>query len=227
MTFYFKSTAKIVYAVFVVLSVGLSGAIAQPDTLWTKNYGTERADYCRSMFPTDDGGLLMGGDISLDADSGHIDLFLVKVNDEYEEVWSQHYGGERPDHCWEVLVVDTVYLAIGGTHSFGPGNVSHNGWVLAVNHLNGDSLWSRAYGGNGADEVWCGTVTHDGNFVLGGSTGSFDEHGSWDAWLVKIDTEGEVIWDQVFGGGGGDDFTSVIMTEDHGFAAAGNGTSFG
>ena len=63
----------------------------------------------------------------------------------------------------------------------------------------GDTLWSRNYGTTDFNDL---NIGHDGYAVAAGVTVEYAEYGSWDAWLVKVDEDGEVIWQSVYGGGG-------------------------
>lgn len=84
--------------------------------------------------------------------------------------------------------------------------------------------WQKTIGGNGLDVVYALEPTLDGGYILGGysnseSSGEKTENsrGGVDAWLVKIDTNGTILWDKTIGGSGDDFLTSIKTTSDGGF----------
>lgn len=60
------------------------------------------------------------------------------------------------------------------------------------------------------DYGWAIQQTTDGNYIVAGSSNSNDgnvagNHGDYDAWVVKLDTSGNVIWQKCLGGTGSDE----------------------
>ena len=97
------------------------------------------------------------------------------------------------------------------------------GSILAIN-TNGDSLWQKTYGGLWKDGFYSSALDDDNNIV---SVGFYHTSStSYDAWAVKTDTLGNVIWDKKFGGINGDVFSSVIQADDGGYYLAGASNSF-
>jgi len=99
-----------------------------------------------------------------------------------DTLWTRRYGGANNDAASCVQQTsDGGYILGGWTYSFGAGGEDF--WLVKTD-ANGDSLWSRTFGGSGSD--WCSSVqqTSDGGYVLAGCTNSFGA-GSLDFWLVK------------------------------------------
>ena len=86
--------------------------------------------------------------------------------------------------------------------------------------------WSRTYGGTNEDRAFASVQTADGGYALAGFTESFGT-GSADAWLVKIDASGNMMWSKTYGGTGYDVALSLVQTGDGGYALAGHTDSFG
>jgi hypothetical protein len=84
----------------------------------------------------------------------------------------------------------------------------------------GDSLWSQSYGGGNCDEAHSMILSSDGCLLLVGGTGPFGA-GSMDMWLVKVNTQGNCLWSQTYGGSYLDDAFSLIPAGDDGFLLAG------
>jgi hypothetical protein len=71
--------------------------------------------------------------------------------------------------------------------------------------------WHRYFGGTGNDRCWATAVTVDGGVILAGETASFGG-GERDAWLVRTDPRGEVVWQRPFGGAGTERLFGVVAT---------------
>jgi len=92
-------------------------------------------------------------------------------------------------------------------------------WAFSVN-------WSHTYGGYEGETAYSVVETSDGGFVLAGSTGSFDV-ANGDFWLVKTDKDGNLEWNQSYGGYGEDTCYALIQTVDGGYALAGSTMNYG
>jgi len=80
-------------------------------------------------------------------------------------------------------------------------------------------MWSRTYGGAGQEGAYAVVETSDGGYALAGYTNSYGA-GYNDFWLVKTDADGNMEWNQTYGGAGSDRAT-LIETSDGGYALAG------
>jgi hypothetical protein len=86
-------------------------------------------------------------------------------------------------------------------------------------------MWSQTYGGAASDEAEALVQTSDGGYTLAGYTESFGA-GSYDFWLVKTDANGNMEWNQTYGGTGIEHACALVGTSDGGFALLGT-ASFG
>ncbi|MEA1962043.1 MAG: hypothetical protein U9N81_12385 [Bacillota bacterium] len=94
-------------------------------------------------------------------------------------------------------------------------------WVLPASAGESlDILWSKDYGGNGAESIQCVHQTADGGYIFAGYTYSYGE-GQRDMFLVKTDLQGEMEWKKTYGGSGDDSANWVEQTKDGGYILAG------
>lgn len=193
------------------------------DTLWSKTFGGEQNEVCYSMIQSQDGGFLLAG-MTASFGAGGNDVWLLKTDEEGDSLWSKSFGGEDEDRCYSIIQTDDGGFAlVGHTESFGSGD--RDFWFVKTNE-EGDSLWSKTYGGEDYEICFAIIQTDDGDFVLAGYTTSFGA-GSRDVWLLRTDEEGDSIWSRTYGGEGDDRCYSMIETEDGDYALAGITTSFG
>jgi hypothetical protein len=112
---------------------------------------------------------------------------------------------------------DGGYVVAGQSNSFGAG--SSDAWVLKLDAI-GNVIWQRTYGGAGYDVANALQPTADGGYVVAGVTTSFGS-GLDDAWVLKLDASGNVVWQKTYGGPGGEYARSVQPTADGGYIVAG------
>jgi hypothetical protein len=194
------------------------------DTLWTRTYGGTGFAY--SAQPTCDGGYIMAGDAWPFA-SDFADFCLVKTNSDGDTLWMRTYGGNDWEEAYSAQqTTDSGYIAAGWTNSFGAGNED---FYLVKTNGQGDTLWTRTYGGSGTDRAFSVQQTADGGYVSVGWTNSFDAGPPpYEAiYLVRTDGQGDTLWTRTYGGNRGDDAYSVQQTADGGFIIAGSSYSFG
>ena len=87
------------------------------------------------------------------------------------------------------------------------------------------NLWQKTYGGSYDDEAYAITPTKDGGYIVAGYTSSFGNGG--DVYLIKIDKNGNKIWQKTYGGSDLDEADAITPTEDGGYIVAGWTYSFG
>ncbi|MBU1936121.1 hypothetical protein KKG05_01875 [bacterium] len=195
---------------------------ADGDSLWNKTYGGTNLEGCYSAQQTADSGYILAG-YTVSYGAGLADFWLVKTNANGDSLWSHTYGGSQSDWCYSVeQTADGGYILAGETFSFGTGG---DFWMVKTN-ANGDSLWSRAYGGTEWERCRSIQQTSDGGYILAGLTESYGA-GSRDFWLVKTDENGDRVWSRTFGGSSMEECFSGQQTEDGGYVLAGRTYSFG
>jgi predicted secreted protein len=108
-------------------------------------------------------------------------------------------------------------VVAGETSSKGAGEKDL--WVIKLDHQ-GDMIWDRTYGGSDEDRAYSLIQTTDGGYAVAGATLSKGA-GSADLWVIKLDHQGDMIWDRTYGGSDDDYALSLIQTTDGGYAVAG------
>jgi len=191
---------------------------------WNQTYGGAGIDSAFSIVQTSDGGYaLAGGAEPSGADNR--DFWLVKVDSSGNHEWNQTYGGGADEDAWSMIQTsDGGYALAGFTHSFGAGN---RDFYLVKTDSYGNMEWNKTYGRANYDAAYAGVIQrNDGGYALAGVAYSFGA-GTWDFWLVKVDSSGNHEWNQTYGGANDDFAYSAIGTSDGGYALTGYTMSFG
>ncbi|QNF35419.1 hypothetical protein HUW51_22890 [Adhaeribacter swui] len=96
----------------------------------------------------------------------------------------------------------------------------------------GNKQWDKSYGGNSSDGVADIVATPDGGYLLGGYSSSDKSgdkseasKGSCDFWIIKIDAQGNKLWDKIYGGSKYDILTAIAVAPDGGYILGGDSNS--
>lgn len=149
-------------------------------------------------------------------------------------LWHNSYGGSADDQftCLD-FTSDGGYI-LGGYTASSNGDVSqHQGngdcWIVKVN-ASGNLLWEKSYGGSSQDFARSIQQTTDGGYIVAGVTESNDGdvsgyHGLRDAWVIKLDASGNMIWQRCLGGELSEDPCGIVQTSDGGYVVMSQSTS--
>ena len=208
-----------------LIKTDVSGNEIWAQTFGGKAYGNLNDDYGYSVQQTSDEGFIITGFTRLiNALDREEDVILIKTDANGDTLWIKTYGGIRPENGRSVQQTsDGGYVIVGHTLSFGAGE---SDVYLIKTDDQGDTLWTRTYGGIDFDNGQSVRQTSDGGYVIVGSTSSFGV-GSSDVYLIKTDENGDVLWTQTYWGINEDHGCSVQQTSDGGYVITGQSSSFG
>jgi hypothetical protein len=192
--------------------------VLTPQIKWSVSFGGDQNEEGWYVLSTDDGGCLVLG-YTESYGAGEQDIYLVKVDQEGNVEWSKTYGGAGHDYAKAVFKTDDSYVITGFTSSYGSSEYDYDAIVIKTD-INGIEQWNYTYGGFAPDEAYSIIQTVEGDFVITGYTISFSADYSEDLWLIKINENGQEIWNKTFGGNGIDYGKSIIETND-GYVIAG------
>lgn len=190
------------------------------------------------MLQTKDKGFIICGSSS----SGNIsaygsdDFWIVKLDTAGNMQWNKAYGSTMSDYGSAICVsADGGYLLVGTVGSATGDAVSSNFhgaadfWVVKIDSV-GNLQWQKALGGSNLDVALAAEATVDGGYILAGYTTSQDgdvssNHGNQDCWIVKLDNNGVIVWEHVYGGSNDDIARAIKQTSDKGYVFCGKSYS--
>ncbi len=212
-----------------------------PSIIWENSYGGTGNDFARSVEYTYDSGYIISG-ISNSTDgqvTGKVgpvttsDYWVAKINNLGVLQWQHTYGGTNREFNHHVLqALDSGYILTGTSWSTDGdvvGNHAGGGagdyWLIKISDT-GVLDWQNPLGGTGTDNAYAVALTYDSGYVTTGRSNSSDgdvsiNQGGYDAWVVKVDDTGAIVWETSLGGSADDEFRFIIETSDSGFIAAG------
>ena len=200
---------------------------------WQKTYGSPLNELGYAIAKANDGSgyvftasaLGKSGDIANYHGGIGADVWAVKVDNAGTIVWQQSLGGTAGDYANDIIETadESGYVFVGETKS-NDGDITgnHGGydlWVVKLDEATGNIVWKKTYGGS-ADELPTMSAnsiiqTGDGGFMLAGGTGSTDgdvtsNKGGNDAWIIKLNSSGDMVWQKTYGGSLNEAANSII-----------------
>ncbi len=164
---------------------------------WMKTYGGTGNELGWYVQQTTDGGYIVLGYTS--SDSG--DIWFLKTDATGDTLWTKIYGGPAPEGGHSAQQTkDGGYIIAGYTGSFGAGK--YDLWLFKTD-ANGETVWTRTYGGPDYDAGYCVQQTKDGGYIIAGyrdgkrSQQSGPIEGG-DVWLVKTNANGDSLWSKTY-----------------------------
>ncbi len=202
---------------------------------WFTKFGGSGDDYGHAMISTPDGGYIVVGnthstDDDLSENYGEQDAWVVKFDEFGQKTWSRAYGSPEIDEAVAIIPLDDSYL-IAANINASSGLVStcfgnQDAWLFKID-LEGNLLWEHNYGGTGFDAFSAMEMDEEGNFIIAGYSESDDFHlpnnnGGYDAWILKVDEEGNLLWSRTYGADTYEVVWDLIKTQNNRYLIVGN-----
>lgn len=221
---------------------------AEGNLQWHKTYGGSKDDRGQAVVQTSDGGYALAGYArSSDGDGsqnqGFHDHWILKLNSAGDIEWEKSYGFAGHDHAYDLVQTDDGGFFFSGfldvVASGGEGGKVKGGFL--ANHgvgefwgtkidAQGNLEWRKFFGGTNNDRAYGLVTSFDGGYIMTGFAESDDTDisntkGSYDFWVVKIDSGGTLVWERSFGGSGIDVSYDIEKTSDNAYVVVGHSFS--
>ena len=149
---------------------------------------------------------------------------IITKNTAGGSAWAKTFGGTDYDYADSVQqTADGGYIVAGDTYTFGAGK---NDFLILKLDPNGNIMWAKTFGGDFIDNVHSINQTSDGGYIVAGDTYTFGA-GDEDFLILKLNSNGNIMWAKTFGGSNSDYADSVQQTSDGGYVIGGYTDSFG
>ncbi|WP_242117338.1 hypothetical protein [Aestuariivivens sediminicola] len=206
---------------------------------WSKYYGGTFTDTPNGLFQTADNDYIIVGfsdsnDVDISNNQGSYDFWIIKISETGDLIWEHSFGGSEIDEAWGIIASgDGNYLIVGNTRSNDKNVTQNKGaadlWLIKIND-DGNLLWKKCLGGSNFDQGQSISQSQDNTFIISGNSRSSDGHvsenkGQNDAWIMKIDTNGNLLWEKTIGGSGIDLAFDAITLSDNSVVAVGESNS--
>lgn len=186
---------------------------------WQKTYGGNQPEFDTYIVETTDGYFVGGySDSGVNGDktvpsNGQRDFWALKLDASGNIVWQKAFGGnlvDRPQAAFQTS--DGGYIMAGFSNSGISGDkteASRGGndyWLIKMDS-SGNLQWDRTYGGNDSDVFRNMVQASDGGYLVAGYSKSNisgdkteNSQGDYDAWILKLDGSGNMVWQNTIGG---------------------------
>lgn len=209
-----------------VLKVDKNGTL-----VWEKRFGGTGIDEGKWIQQTNDGGYIIAGYTNSFGAGGN-DIYIIKLDSNGDYDWDKTYGGVNDDIANGIVQSsDGNYVFAGSTGSTGS-ILSSQLYVVKISSIGQhDVLWQKTYGENYMNSAYSIQKTKDGGYVLAGVkdfqvTSIMPFEATGDLYVLKIDSNGNLVWQKTYGGDNLDSGSSIRQTSDGGYVVGGTTQSF-
>lgn len=208
---------------------------------WEKTIGGNNMDVFKKVSPTPDGGYVVAGwtwsGISGNKTSalkGEEDYWIIKLNANGDIEWDKTIGGLSSDYLYSMEVTSDGGAILSGTTWSGPGGDKTDDkkgmtgyWIVKL-ASDGNIQWNKDLSSSASGGFVYILQMTDGSYISAADVGppvdgdkTAVSKGGGDFWLVKLDANGNKIWDTTFGGTEYESIRCFRRTSDNGFVLGG------
>ncbi len=183
--------------------------------IWTKIYGSKRDDLAWWSEIDENNNLYLFGEThgnlngEINNSEGLEDGFVMKVDSDGNQLWTSLVGTRFNEEFFDIAISNDGFLyVVGETSDDGrksPNGISNSDDILITKlDTDGKIIWTKSFGKDSSDEVgYSIEIDSNGSLYVGGRTnGNLNDaqnNGDYDAFLMKLDSEGNEIWTKLYG----------------------------
>ena len=181
---------------------------------WSRYFGGNFTDTPYGAVQTDDNGFIIAGssdseDTDISGNIGTYDFWIIKISEFGDLVWEKSFGGSQIDEARAISKTDDGNYIIAGDTRSSDNDISQNKgaadlWLIKISPT-GNLIWEKTLGGSSFDVARAIKKPQNNGFLLSGSSRSSDidvseNNGQNDAWVLKTNNSGNLIWETTIGG---------------------------
>ncbi len=212
---------------------------------WQDTIGGSGSEFFWCLKPTPDGGYICGGSSNsgvsgdkTDSCRGDFDYWIVKLDSAGIIQWQKTIGGSMEDDLRYIYPTsDGGYICGGESQSDISGDKTEDTygftdyWIIKLDAV-GNIQWQNTIQGDDFDAFFSIEQTTDGGYICGGwsySNSGLDKtentSGGADYWIIKLDVQGNIQWQNTIGGSSDDAISTIHQTADGGYIIGGTSYS--
>ena len=197
---------------------------ADGNEMWSRTYNLGLNDWGRSLRQTKDGGFIIAG--MTEVSPQIFDPFLIKTDADGNVQWQQQYdyGFGDDDRAHAVYQTSDGGYVIAGQTWLIHGSFGNYDIYIVKTDMDGNVQWKRVFfrEDEGADVALSIQQLDDGGYIAGG----FTQSSSWASYIIRMDSQGNAVWSNIFPGSWQSECYDIQPTPDGGFILTGTESSF-
>lgn len=203
----------------VLLKLDTSGNV-----VWQRTWGGGGQDDTAGAIAEDSSGNIYVAGSTAGSGAGGYDVVLLKFNSTGSLLWQKTWGGSNDEFARSVALDSSGNIYVSAyTSSFTLGLIDA---ALLKFDSSGNLVWQRLWGGTKSDLATGVAVDTSNTIYLTGRTSSFGAGGP-DLFLLRFDSNGNLLWQKTLGGNGLDSGTRLVADASGGIYVTGYTTSYG
>lgn len=221
------------FAFFSGLIAFVQPAFAQPAFEWDRTVGWEQWEDLNALDVLPDGIIVGGSSSSVFTFQRTVmndwsqNFVVVKLDFDGKVMWQKMYGGPDLERLWKLIPTSDGGFLIGGESLSGsgfektePSRGKEDFWLVKLD-AQGNKEWDKTFGSDTLDALFALRELPGGGYLVGGNSysgigGDKSERsrGNMDWWLIRIDAQGNKIWDKTIGGDYYDQLNDIELAPD-------------
>ncbi len=210
----FKTYSPKIYLLIILLIVFIPKSYAQYQLDWAQIYGGDARDEAFCMAESNSGDLIIAGYTK--KEEKH--LWVISVDEYGKPVWGKTFKAKPISEARSVVITSDSNIVVAG-FSVREFLNQRELWVLKLSK-DGKLLWDKNFGGDGDESAYGMVETYDGGFAIAGFSSTNEDYQD-DAWVIKLDSGGNKLWERFYGGSKKDYAYSIAETSDNGLVFCG------
>ena len=205
---------------------------------WSRFFGGSFTEIPLGIVETDDHNFIIAGssdsdDFNISNNLGTYDFWIIKIAPTGSLIWEKSFGGSEIDEARAITTSsDGNFMVVGDTRSLDIDVSENNGaadvWIVKFS-TEGSLIWEKTIGGTSFDTARAIYKTQDNGFLIAGSSRSldndFENNGQNDALILKIDSNGSLLWQKTIGGSQIDFLYGITELNNKAIIAVGESSS--
>lgn len=188
---------------------------AEGNVILERHYGGRGGDVLKRVLFLPDGGYLFVGSSS--SYGAGFQGYVVRADSSGEEIWHQTYGGPNIDGLGPAIALPNGHYVLGGGSEQNDGYIQF--WVIEINS-SGEVVWSHTYPHRGDNYLNDLLLAPDGGYLIVGEY-TADRPNGYDYTGIKVNSQGEFLWNLDIGPQNDARFKSGISMPDGSYILAG------